>query len=108
MNTDIIIVSDYCQKCHIEPSFIALLEEGGLIEVEEHDGESYLYVSQLPELEQYARLYYDLSINIEGIEAIHHLLDRMSGLREEVRTLRSRLRLYEPWDQDVYDAEDVF
>ena len=72
------------------------------------EGERYLFTSQLRDIERYARLYYDLSINIEGIEAIHHLLDRVSGLREEVRTLRSRLRLYEPWDQDVYDAEDVF
>ena len=71
-------------------------------------GERYLFASQLRDVERYARLYYDLSINIEGIEAIHHLLDRMNGLREEVRTLRSRLRLYEPWDQDVYDAEDIF
>ena len=72
------------------------------------EGERYLFASQLRDVERYARLYYDLSINIEGIEAIHHLLDRMNGLREEVRTLRSRLRLYEPWDQDVYDVEDVF
>lgn len=109
MRTDLVIVSEYCQKCHIDPSFIGLLQEGGLIDtpcVEE--GERYLFASQLRDVERYARLYYDLSINIEGIEAIHHLLDRMNGLREEVRTLRSRLRLYEPWDQDVYDAEDVF
>ena len=98
MNTDIIIVSDYCQICHIELSFIGLLEEGGLIEVEEHEGESYLYVSQLPELEQYARLYYDLSINIEGIDAIHHLLNRVKDLQEEVSALRNRLRAYEVFD----------
>lgn len=33
MQTELIIVSEYCHKCHIEPSFIDLLEEGGLIEV---------------------------------------------------------------------------
>jgi hypothetical protein len=31
MQTELIIVSEYCQKCHIEPSFIEMLEEGGLI-----------------------------------------------------------------------------
>ena len=31
MQTELIIVSEYCHKCHIEPSFIDLLEEGGLI-----------------------------------------------------------------------------
>ena len=30
MQTELIIVSEYCQKCHIEPSFIEMLEEGGI------------------------------------------------------------------------------
>ena len=70
MQTDLVIVSEYCQKCHIDPSFIILLEEGGLIDINITDGERYLFSSQLRDLEQYTRMYYDLSINIEGIEAI--------------------------------------
>ena len=77
MQTDLVIVSEYCQKCHIDPSFIILLEEGGLIDINITDGERYLFSSQLRDLEQYTRMYYDLSINIEGIEAIHHMLNRM-------------------------------
>ncbi len=68
MQTDLVIVSEYCQKCHIDPSFIILLEEGGLIDINITDGERYLFSSQLRDLEQYTRMYYDLSINIEGIE----------------------------------------
>lgn len=67
MQTDLVIVSEYCQKCHIDPSFIILLEEGGLIDINITDGERYLFSSQLRDLEQYTRMYYDLSINIEGI-----------------------------------------
>ena len=70
METDLIIVSEYCQKCHIDPSFIVLLEDGGLIDVRIIGGEHYLLLSQLQELERYTRMYYDLSINIEGIDAI--------------------------------------
>lgn len=95
MQTDLIIVSEYCQKCHIDPSFILLLEEGGLIDIDTVEGEKYLLSSQLRELEQYTRMYYDLSINIEGIDAIHHLLNRMESLRQEMNRLRNRLRLYE-------------
>lgn len=36
----IIIVSEYCQKCHIEPSFIEMLEEGGLINVRTEAGQA--------------------------------------------------------------------
>ena len=62
MQTELIIVSEYCHKCHIEPSFIDLLEEGGLIEVRTEGGEHYLLASQLPDVERYSRMYYDLSI----------------------------------------------
>lgn len=95
MKTDVIIVSEYCQKCHIDPSFILLLEEGGLIEISQEEGERYLITSQLRDLEQYTRMYYDLSINIEGIDAIHHLLNRMRTLQEEISHLRNKLRIYE-------------
>ena len=90
MQADLIIVSEYCEKCHIEPSFILLLEEGGLIEVNIVEGERYLFVSQLRDLERYTRMYYDLSINIEGIDAIRHLLIRMDAMQHELNRLRAQ------------------
>ena len=104
MQTDLIIVSDYCHKCHVEPSFIDLLEEGGLIEVRNEGGEHYLLLSQLPEVERYSRLYYDLSINMEGIDAIHHLLQRMGDMQREIDSLRQQLLLYRH-ESDIEDAE---
>lgn len=100
MQTDLVIISEYCQKCHIDPSFILLLEEEGLIDIHITDGEKCLFSSQLPDLEQYTRMYYDLSINIEGIGAIHHMLNRMRNLQAEIQSLRNRLRLYEPFGFD--------
>ena len=94
MQTELIIVSEYCHKCHIEPSFIELLQEGGLIEVHIEGGEHYLLVSQLPEVERYSRMYYDLSIYMEGIDAILHLLERMESMRKEINTLQSQLLVY--------------
>jgi len=95
MQTDYIIINEYCRKTNLDPSFFFLLEEGGLISVYAEEGEKYFPASQLADLERYSRMYYDLSINIEGIDAIHHLLERMNGLQEEIETLRNRLRLYE-------------
>lgn len=94
MQTELIIVSEYCHKCHIEPSFIDMLQEGGLIEVRTEAGERYLLLSQLPDVERYSRMYYDLSINMEGIDAIHHMLERMEGMRKEIASLRNQLLLY--------------
>ena len=93
MQTELIIVSEYCQKCHIEPSFIEMLEEGGLINVRTEAGKHYLLVSELPNVERYSRMYYDLSINMEGIDAIHHLLERMESMQQEIYSLHNKLRL---------------
>ena len=52
MQNDLIIISEYCTKSHIESSFINLLEDDGLIEIMEIENERYIPMSQLPELEQ--------------------------------------------------------
>ncbi len=96
MDTELIIISEYCEKSHTDPTFLLSLEEGGLIEIRTVDGEQYLLSSQLRELERYSHLYYDLSINIEGIDAIRHLLERMDMLQHEVRLLHRKLRRYQP------------
>lgn len=103
MQTELIIVSEYCHKCHIEPSFISLLAEGGLINVHVQEGEHYLLASELPSVERYSRMYYDLSINLEGIDAIHHLLLKVEDMQQEIDTLRRQLLLYS--DSPVEDVD---
>lgn len=104
MDTNLIIVAEYCQICHIEPSFIFKLEKGGLIEIDTIEGVSYLSVTQLQDVERYTRLYYDLAINVEGIDAIHHLLERIQSMQKEIGHLRNKLKLYETNDRDTLDS----
>lgn len=94
MPTDLIIVSEYCEKCHVEPDFIVLLEEEGLIEIRRKNKERYILVSQLQELERYSRMYYDLAINIAGIDVIRHLLERMESMRTEILLLKRQQNVY--------------
>lgn len=93
MQTDLIIIKEYCDKCHIDPSFILMLEEDGLIDVQVVEKERYIRSSQLAELEKYTRLYYDLSINTAGIDAIQHLLGRINRMQQEILYLRSKLNV---------------
>ncbi len=95
MQNELIIVSEYCDKCHIEPQFIDMLQEEGLIDVLTQDGTRYLTTDELPDVERFSRLYYDLDINMEGIDAIRHLLERMDEMQREIEYLRSRLRLFD-------------
>lgn len=94
MRSDWIIITDYCNKCHIDISFIDLLEENGLIDLRHENDGAYLSADQLPDVERYSRLYYDLDINMEGIDVISNLLHRMEDMQREIDRLHDRLRFY--------------
>ncbi|MDR2954252.1 MAG: chaperone modulator CbpM [Prevotella sp.] len=93
MNTDLIIIREYCIQNQIEPELIIQLENEGLIRISEVDNERYIHVSELKHLDQYVRWYYDLSINVEGIDVIQNLLDKMDEMQTEIHRLKERLRL---------------
>lgn len=86
---------EFCTNHEIEISFISSLHETGLIEIVRIEETEYIDVSQLVQLEKIVRFYFDLGINLEGIETINHLLDRINGMQSEIIALRNRLRLYE-------------
>ncbi|MDE5612935.1 MAG: chaperone modulator CbpM [Odoribacter sp.] len=98
METELIIIDEYCQKSHTDPTFLLSLEESGLIEIRTVDGERYLLASQLREVERYSHLYYDLSINLEGIDAIRHMLGRIEDLQNEIFRLRKQLHRFRQTD----------
>ena len=60
---------------------------------------------ELPALEKFVRWHYELAINHEGIEALSHMLQRVERLLDENRTLRNRLRRFEPGNPDVSTAD---
>jgi len=86
---------EFCVSHDIEISFINTLEKAGLIEIIKVKETEYIYETQLPELEKIIRFYYDLDINLEGIETVNYLLQRVTELQEEINILKNRLRLYE-------------
>lgn len=94
MQTDLIIIKEYCRQSHVDPSFIISLEEDGLIDIQVVDGERYLPVEQLGDLERFVRWHEDLSVNIEGIGVIHELMGRMHDMQRELDRMRRELRLY--------------
>ena len=71
------------------------LTERGLIQVVVREQRSFIAPDQMGRLEQLARMRFDLDINLEGIEAISHLLERVDRMQREMRALQERLRVYE-------------
>jgi len=90
-----VAIDEFCASHEIEISFISSLQESGLIEIKRIRDSDYIEKEQLVHLEKFVRLYYDLDINLEGIETITYLLQRMNSMNEEIRTLKNKLRLYE-------------
>lgn len=94
MDTELIIIKDYCDRCHVDPQFIFELENDGLITVHEVNEERYISSDQLSELECYLHLYYDLEININGIDAIRHMLNRIESMQKEILFLKNQLSFF--------------
>lgn len=90
-----ISIAEFCKCHHIQYSFIHSLNEYGLVEIKEIEEDEFIERDQLRNLERLMRLHYDLEINLQGIDAINHLLERVSQLQDEVRILRNRLNRYE-------------
>ena len=76
---------------HVEYTFITSLKEAGLLEVTLINETTYIPESELQKLERMIRMHHDLEINIAGIEAITHLLERIEQMQEEMRVLRNRV-----------------
>jgi hypothetical protein len=92
---NLIAVNDFCNNHNIEISFISSLQETGLVEIAFIEDSAFIAVEQLPQVEKFIHFYYDLDINLEGIETITHLLHRINAMNDEIATLRNKLRLYE-------------
>jgi hypothetical protein len=96
MKTEYLVaVDDFCANHNIEVSFISSLQQSGLIEITTKQEKIYLEATQLQQVEKYIRFYYEFDINLEGIETITHLLQRLNSQQEEIISLRNRLRFYE-------------
>jgi hypothetical protein len=97
---NLIAVNEFCVHHNIEISFINLLQQNGLIEISTIESKYFVEKEQLPQLEKFVRFYYDLDINLEGIETITYLLQRIEILQNEIIKLKNRLHFYDTQGQD--------
>lgn len=94
-NDELVLASEFCVHHNIEVSFILSLKEYDLIETVVIEDKIFLPLSQLGRLEKILRWHFDLDINLEGIETISHLLQRIESMQEDITRLTNRLKAYE-------------
>jgi chaperone modulatory protein CbpM len=92
---NLIAVNEFCVSHDIDVSFITSLHDAGLIEIISIKEQVFIEREQLSQLEKIIHLYFELDINLEGIETIAHLLRKIESLLNEINMLRNHLQLYE-------------
>lgn len=90
-NDRLVTLETVCSHYKIETSFIQSLDEYGLIEITRIDEIECVDKDYLGYIESLINLHYDLDINMEGIDAISHLLKRVTEMQKEIVLLRNRL-----------------
>ena len=98
-NEQMIEAREFCAGHNVELSFLHSLCESGLLQVTTVEESVFISHDQLPGLEKLVRFHYDMDINLEGIEAIHHLLGQMKVMQDKLLALQNRLSLYEQVDR---------
>ncbi len=92
---EMIPLDTFCTYYHVARSFVETLESYGLVSISSREEQRFILVEEVVELEKFSRLYYELDINVPGIEALKHMLEKIKELQQEAENLRARLRIYE-------------
>ncbi len=87
-----------CDLYQIEISFFKDLNDIGLIEMVSTENSAYVHEDKLYQVERIIRIHQELNINVEGIDVVMNLLEKVDKLQNEVYSIKSRLRLYEDDD----------
>ncbi|MDO6738620.1 chaperone modulator CbpM [Wenyingzhuangia sp. 2_MG-2023] len=91
----LILTETLCTHYNLEISFVDTLNKMGLIKIEIVEEKQFIHQDQISDLEKIIRLHHELNVNLEGIDVVFNLLEKERALRNELNTLKNRLRLYE-------------
>jgi hypothetical protein len=80
---------------NVQISFINNLVSIGLIQIDTIEEVHYIHEDQLRLIEKIIRLHNELDVNIEGIDIVFNLLEKIDALQEELKVSKSRLDIYE-------------
>lgn len=94
MENTLIPVIDFCIHHKVEITFIQSLADYGLVHTKTIEKNVFINTDDLSKLEKFLRLSQDLSINLEGIHAVSHLLDQLYKMEDEMLSLKNELNYY--------------
>lgn len=92
---NLILVNELCKHYQVKRSFFSNLHEFGLIEILTLDDKSFIQEDKVTVVDKIIRIQNDLNLNMEGIDTMFNLLEKINELQTELNTAKNRLRLYE-------------
>ncbi|WP_426064664.1 chaperone modulator CbpM [Flavobacterium sp. DSP2-3-1] len=84
-----------CDYYEVKLSFFTNLSDMGLLEIKTIETSQYIDSDAVYEIEKMVRMHQELNVNIEGIDIVFNLLQKIDALQNELTALKNRLRLYE-------------
>jgi chaperone modulatory protein CbpM len=96
MSTEKLIqINQLCTHYQVEISLFSQLHEFGFIEIIPIEDLYFIHEDKINIVEKIIRMQKELNINLEGIDTILNLLEKINNLQMELTTVKNRLRLYE-------------
>ena len=92
---NLIPIPALCNHYKVEISFFNNLSEIGLLEIKTIEETQYIHPDAIYEIEKMIRIHQELAVNIEGIDVVFNLLQKIDDLQNELISVKNRLRLYE-------------
>lgn len=91
----LILIKQLCLHYEVEMSLFSELQDFGIIEILTIEDAYFIHEDKISVVEKVVRMQKDLNINLEGVDTVLNLLDKINDLQTELNIVKNRLRLYE-------------
>jgi hypothetical protein len=88
-------INQLCTHYEVEMSLFSELKELGIIEILTIEDGYFIHEEKISIVEKVVRMQKDLNLNLEGVDIVLNLLEKIDNLQSELNTVKNRLRLYE-------------
>ncbi len=88
-------VVQLCACYKVEIAFFIELQDIGLIEITTHEKQQCIPQERISDVEKIVRLHKELGLNLEGVDVVLNLLQKVDQLQSDLTKTKNRLRLYE-------------
>lgn len=94
-NEALISAEVICAQHHITHNFLESLGNYGLVRITRVESTAYVPCEEMRRLERLIRLHHDLDLDVDALDMVTGLLQRIEGLQRELIAVKGKLRFYE-------------